>query len=119
MYSEGDPVEMPDPEECAGSTPPPDFFEYVYLCDETNYKKYKRNYTWNSVQQKYTYLDEYVETVGRCGDPPQLEEIIYKCEDGSLNAYTRTWVWDNGAQEYTYLDEYVRTAGSCEQEHQP
>ena len=113
MDSEGDPVEMSDPEECAESTPPQDFFEYVYLCEGTDYKKYKRNYTWDNDAQQYTYSDVYEETVGRCGDPPQLEEIIYKCEDGSLNEYTRTWVWNNNLNQYTYSDEYVKTVGRC------
>ena len=70
MDSEGDPVEMSDPEECAESTPP-QLEEIIYKCEDGSLNEYTRTWVWDKDAQQYTYLDEYVRTVGSCEQQQQ------------------------------------------------
>lgn len=65
MDSEGDPVEMSDPEECAESTPP-QLEEIIYKCENGSLNEYTRTWVWDNDLNQYTYSDEYVRTVGSC-----------------------------------------------------
>ena len=65
MDSEGDPVEMSDPEECAESTPP-QLEEIIYKCENSSLNEYTRTWVWDNDLNQYTYSDVYVSTVGRC-----------------------------------------------------
>ena len=69
MASEGDPVEMSDPEECAESTPP-QLEEIIYKCESGSLNEYTRTWVWDNNTQQYTYSDEYVRTVGSCEQQP-------------------------------------------------
>ena len=65
MASEGDPVEMSDPEECAESTPP-QLEEIIYKCEDGSLNEYTRTWVWDNDAQQYIYSDEHIRTVGSC-----------------------------------------------------
>jgi len=113
MDSEGDPVEMSDPEECAESTPP-QLEEIIYKCESGSLNEYTRTWVWDNDLNQYTYSDVYVSTVGGCGDPPQdFFEYIYLCDGTDYKKYKRNYTWNNNTQQYTYLDVYQETVGRC------